>query len=344
MDLRRTQSGFLTRAASSKCNAISHPMFTISNVIQMDNRMRAIEFFAGLGGFSAAWPHVDVVAAFDIHQVAATVYAANFSHPFHVREIESIASSEVQALNANLWWMSPPCQPYTARGNQADIADPRARSLLHLIELIPECLPEFIVLENVLGFTASVALKRLLEQLHRNQYQTQTIQLCPTQMNWPNRRPRFYLIASRTRAITPWRELPQYTFRVSDFLEPTESLQAIASELQVDAQTIANQQSAMDRSDPIGEPHRPTACFASSYGRAALNSGSYLVLPGGGYRRFAPREIANLLGFPREFHWPAATPTRVLWKLFGNSLSLPAVRYLLSHLPEGPNPQLPLSR
>jgi len=319
-------------------------MFPIGNAIQIEHDLRAIEFFAGLGGFSAAWPEVTVAAAFDIHQVAASVYAANFKHPFRVREIESIASSEIQALNANLWWLSPPCQPYTARGNQADIADPRARSLLHLIELISECLPEFIVLENVLGFAESVALKRLLDQLNRCHYHSQTLQLCPTQMGWPNKRPRFYLIAGRNRGIAPWRELPQYTCRVVDFLEPAAALQPIAPELQVDASTVSNKESALDRCDPDSDPDRPTACFASSYGRALFNSGSYLTLPSGGYRRFAPREVANLLGFPPTFRWPAETPTRVLWKLLGNSLSLPAIRYLLSHLPNGPDARLPFRR
>ncbi len=311
------------------------------NAIQPEHDLRAIEFFAGLGGFSAAWPEVTVAAAFDIHQVAASIYAANFAHPFRIREIESITSSEIQDLNANLWWMSPPCQPYTARGNQADIADPRARSLLHLIDLIPDCLPQFIMLENVLGFGDSIALTRLHEQLTRCQYQTQSIQLCPTQMNWPNKRPRFYLIASRDRVLAPWRELPQYACRVADLLETPAALQTHAPELQVDAEFIANKEAALDRCDPASDPNRPTACFASSYGRALLNSGSYLALPTGGYRRFAPREVANLLGFPSAFHWPAATPTRVLWKLLGNSLSLPAIRYLLSHLPNGPDSQLP---
>ena len=51
----------------------------------------------------------------------------------------------IEALNANLWWMSPPCQPYTLRGNRRDVADPRAQSLLRMIDLIEVCRTRVLV-------------------------------------------------------------------------------------------------------------------------------------------------------------------------------------------------------
>ncbi len=298
---------------------------------------RAIEFFAGVGGFSAAWPGINTAVAIDINQGAAEVYAANHPHPFWVREIQSISRRELEDLQANLWWMSPPCQPYTYRGVRRDIADPRAQSLLHLIALMGECRPEFLVLENVVGFGESIAFERLTNQLARCSYQWKTIELCPTQMGWPNRRPRFYLLASH-RELFDWQPLPQYSLRTTDLLD-LHNPQVNTSELLMERATVAAIEEAIDRCDPRAD--RPTACFASSYGRAMLNSGSYLQLKDGRYRRFAPREVANLLGFPGSFYLPSCQSTRALWKLLGNSLSLPAVRYILSHLPGGPSPRLP---
>ena len=114
---------------------VPSPMFPKDNHVDF----RAVEFFAGVGGFATAWPEVDLAAAIDIHRGAAEVYAANYQHPFWVREIQSIAIDELIALHANLWWMSPPCQPYTLRGQRRDVADPRAQSLLRLIDLIADC-------------------------------------------------------------------------------------------------------------------------------------------------------------------------------------------------------------
>ena len=300
---------------------------------------RAVEFFAGMGGFSTAWPEVDVAVGIDIHQRAAEVYTANNSHPFWIREIESISAEELLGLRANLWWMSPPCQPYTLRGLRRDVDDPRARSLLRLMDLIGACAPEFVVIENVLGFSVSTAHALLTKQLETYGYRWQSIELCPTQMNWPNKRPRFYLMASRGADLIPWRDLPVYSCRTADLIDSEVEIQVVATELLMNAATIAEIEEAIDRCDRNSA--RATACFASSYGRALLNSGSYLQLGAGRYRRFSPREVANLLGFPPHFILPPSLRTRELWKLLGNGLSLPAVRYVLSHLPGGPLARLP---
>ena len=310
-------------------------MFPKDNAVDF----RAVEFFAGLGGFVTAWPEVDIAAAIDIHQGAAEIYSANCSHPYWVREIESITVEDLLALRANLWWMSPPCQPYTQRGQQRDVADSRARSLLRLIDLIAECEPKYLLLENVRGFSKSSALAQLTKQLARCAYRWQSIELCPTQMNWPNKRPRFYLMASRGADLIPWRDLPVYSCRTADLIDSEVEIQVVATELLMNAATIAEIEEAIDRCDRNSE--RATACFASSYGRALLNSGSYLQLGAGRYRRFSPREVANLLGFPPHFILPPSLRTRELWKLLGNGLSLPAVRYVLSHLPGGPLARLP---
>jgi DNA (cytosine-5)-methyltransferase 1 len=298
-----------------------------------------MEFFAGLGGFATAWPEVRVAAAVDIHQEAAQIYAANHPHPFWIREIESIALDELVSLKANLWWMSPPCQPYTFRGKRRDIDDPRARSLFQLISLIADCQPEYILLENVLGFAQSIAFELLTQQLGRCGYRWQALELCPTAMGWPNRRPRFYLVASRSAQVSPWRELPSYNLSTAEMVDWQGEACDAASDLHMDAATLATIEAGIDRWD--GNNERATACFGSSYGRSLLNSGSYLQLPSGGYRRFSPREVASFLGFPQRFDLRPALRTRTLWKLLGNSLSLPAVRYVLSHLPNGPSPNLP---
>jgi site-specific DNA-cytosine methylase len=70
------------------------------------------------------------------------------------------------------------------------------------------------------------------------------------------------------------------------------------------------------------------ACFASSYGKMIVRGGSYLWQDGG-YRRFSPREVANVLGFSADFILPGELSDRRLWHLLGNSLSLPAVRHLM---------------
>ena len=74
-------------------------------------------------------------------------------------DIGRLDSSTLAELNADLWLLSPACQPYTVLNpNALGALDPRAQSFLHLVtEVIPylvrrEAAPKLILVENVAGF------------------------------------------------------------------------------------------------------------------------------------------------------------------------------------------------
>ncbi len=288
--------------------------------------LRIVELFAGIGGLAAAWPEAKVLAAIDINQLAQRVYQQNFSHRYRVQEIESLSLETLRGYAADCWWMSPPCQPFTRRGRLRDLADPRCRGFTHIVEALEHCRPARLGLENVVGFENSHAHRLLLEQLERLGYQTRSRELCPSQLGWPNRRPRFYLLASQD-PVPAWRVLPQLTCSLASLIDPElvpNSTQAAEFML-----PLPEQQQYFDAMDRVTVSSPVTACFAGSYGKTILRAGSYLKC-GSGYRRFSPREVARLLGFGDTFRLDGLSH-RSAWKLLGNSLSLPCVRYVLSH-------------
>ena len=74
-------------------------------------------------------------------------------------DIGTLDADALQPLNANLWLLSPACQPYTVLNpNAKGAADPRAQSFLHLIEDVLPALagrgaaPARLLVENVAGF------------------------------------------------------------------------------------------------------------------------------------------------------------------------------------------------
>jgi site-specific DNA-cytosine methylase len=297
--------------------------------------VHVLELFAGIGGLACVWPEAAIAGAIDINRTAADVYRANFPHPYWIREIGSLTAADLDQFQANLWWLSPPCQPFSRRGSRRDISDPRTYALLRIIEFIAECRPDALALENVDGFQQSTACSLLIAQLERCGYSLNSTQLCPSQLGWPNRRPRFYLLASQ-QPLKPWAPLPRYGLQVSDVIDASTPLHG--SGMCLTAETVSRFGRALDRIDELAADTL-TACFAGSYGRTHLHAGSYLRVADG-YRRFSPREVARLLGFPDYFQL-GPTDKKTQWKLLGNSLSLPAVRYVLSHLPAGPSARLP---
>jgi site-specific DNA-cytosine methylase len=298
---------------------------------------RLVELYCGIGGGAAALAGLPEsggwrgVGAFDINAGAVAVYRHNFpGHPAEVRLVDSLPAERLAALEADLFWLSPPCQPFTRRGKERHLADPRAATLRAALRLVAACRPPFVALENVAGFETSAARDLLVGTLEAAGYgHLQERLLCPSELGWPNRRPRYYLLAGREPLLPP--ASPRREARLADLLdaEPEPGLG-------LDPGLAARYEAALDRVDPE-DPGAIASCFTAAYGKSPVRSGSYLRLPGGGLRRLAPREVLRLLGFPPEFAWPPALagPASRLaaWRLAGNSLSLPAVQAVLASLP-----------
>jgi site-specific DNA-cytosine methylase len=291
--------------------------------------LRALELYCGIGGCAAALAPAgaEVVRALDINHQALEVYRTNFPHPAEARTLESLGSEELAGWAAELWWLSPPCQPYTRRGLQRDAEDPRAASLLALLPRIAEVRPPFLGLENVPGFEGSQCHRRLRETLDGAGYTVREVLLCPTALGIPMRRRRFYLVASREGLRDP-RPPDGRRQPLAAYLDPAADRDPT---LQVPPDVLARYTGALDLVDPE-RPGAVTACFTSAYGRSPVRSGSYLQHDGT-VRRFSPGEILRLLGFPADFHFPETLPLKNRWRLAGNSLAVDAVRYVMEWLP-----------
>ncbi len=55
-----------------------------------------------------------------------------------VSNLDSLWVCVFQVEGADLWLLSPPCQPYTRTGLCLDLEDRRAQPLLHLSKLLPK--------------------------------------------------------------------------------------------------------------------------------------------------------------------------------------------------------------
>ncbi len=289
-------------------------------------KSRCIEWFCGIGAFAYAFSDsIAIAAAVDIDQDALSIYRKNFSHRAVCETIESIQAAEIEDWNADLWWMSPPCQPFTRRGKQLDDRDNRSQALLRLIELIPQIGPRAIALENVPEFQGSRTHQRLLSALQSSGYWIEETIACPTELGIPGRRRRYYAKFTCEPA-RPFADLiADYQLprrRLAEFLGDDHS-----HELRLDPGTIAKYASALDRVSP-DDPAAIAACFTSAYGTSPVRSGSYLENEAGNLRYFHPAEVAALLGFAADYRLPNDWDHRKLWSLLGNSLSIYVLRVL----------------
>ncbi|NXO21970.1 TRDMT methyltransferase, partial [Cisticola juncidis] len=142
--------------------------------------------------------YAEVVAAVDVNTLANDVYKHNFpSTPLWAKTIEGITLKEFDRLSFDMILMSPPCQPFTRIGLQGDVSDPRTKSFLYILDILPRLqkLPKYLLLENVKGFESSSARNELLQTLARCGFKYQEFLLSPTCLGIPNSRLRYFLIA-----------------------------------------------------------------------------------------------------------------------------------------------------
>ncbi|KAK9807411.1 hypothetical protein WJX73_001977 [Symbiochloris irregularis] len=168
--------------------------------------LRALEFYSGIGGMHYALQSVvsstQVAAAFEISDVANDVYELNFGFRPCQGNIQTVSAKKLDALAAQLWLLSPPCQPYTRRGLKLDAQDPRAASFLHLLSLLETMQrpPDYLLVENVVGFETSETRSIMTSKLARLDFDIEEFVLSPLQLGIPYSRPRYFCLARQHKA------------------------------------------------------------------------------------------------------------------------------------------------
>ncbi|CAM3709575.1 DNA cytosine methyltransferase [Parendozoicomonas haliclonae] len=111
--------------------------------------MRAIEMFAGIGGFRLACDElgIETVWANDIEPKASTVYRDRFGKGVH---IEGDVSQLIDQIpDHDLLTAGFPCQPFSSAGKKLGIEDVRGTLFEKIVQVIRNKKPKFFVLENV---------------------------------------------------------------------------------------------------------------------------------------------------------------------------------------------------
>ena len=112
-------------------------------------RIRAVELFAGIGGFRVACDHLGIqtVWANDIDEKAVKVYSSNFGG----REIVLGDINETKAgiPNHDILLAGFPCQPFSKAGKKKGVDDFRGTLFESIVDVLHDKNPPFFVLENV---------------------------------------------------------------------------------------------------------------------------------------------------------------------------------------------------
>lgn len=340
--------------------------------------MRAVEFYSGIGGWHHAIKElsqpIEVVGAFEINTAANLVYRHNFPlTPIYQRNIEALKVSDLSLLAADIWFLSPPCQPYTRLGYKKDLNDSRSKSFAHLLELLDKLTnqPRWIFLENVVGFESSIGRDLLVKTLSRHNYFLEEYHLNPIDFGVPNSRLRYYLVAKKSDGISidpPTNMIrtnlngedrgAPLTLCLSEFLETNLSLER---RYHLSDAVLLRYSRILDIVKPSA---RRSCCFTKAYSHYLEGTGSVLqtnselntievferlsnctteadqlaLLRSLDLRFFTPLEVARISGFKEKtFSFPSGIGEKSAYKLLGNSLNIVVIKELLAKYLETTN-------
>lgn len=272
-----------------------------------------------------------------------------------------------EKMAADVWLMSPPCQPFTRGGRQQDAKDARSTGFLYILEVLEEMKnpPKYLFLENVLNFEVSECHEHLVRVLTGRGYELEEFLVQPTDpwIGIPNARMRYYLCATIKEVPKPCSGHIYRTFE--EVLGPVPAdkrLGTIADYVTPEGDDSHYLVPLKYLTDYINYRHDITwpsssrsTTFTKAYGsKYIIGTGSFLqtknldleyrnddpeALVTLGLRFFTPMEIAKLHGLPvsqgarkRVFKFAQTTTKAQQYKLLGNSLNIKVVSTILQNM------------
>jgi DNA (cytosine-5)-methyltransferase 1 len=303
-----------------------------------------IDLFAGIGGFRIALENLGgkCVFASEWDSFAARTYEANFGDK-PAGDITKIAANDIP--DHDILTAGFPCQPFSIAGIGAYNALGKAHGFQHatqgtlffdIARIIRAKRPRAFLLENVKnllshdkGRTFYTIVQTLKGKLNYHIYP----ELIDARWFVPQHRERIYIIGFREDLDFRLSPLDKHRQpKLKDILESkVDSKYTLTDRLWKYIQNHAKKQRAKGNgfgfsiADLNGVSHTLTAQY--------YKDGSAILIPqrnSKNPRRLTPRECARLMGFPEDFKI-VVSDTKA-YKQFGNSVVVPVVEYVASHM------------
>ncbi len=272
----------------------------------LQKRIFFIDLFCGIGGFRYACNRSfeklgiegECVFSSDIDEYARESYNANFGE-YPSGDITKIDEKDIP--NHDLLLGGFPCQPFSIIGLGKGFNDTRGTLFFDIARILKEKKPKAFVLENVkrlVGHNGGKTFATIMNVLKDLGYYVDYKVLNALDCGLPQKRERVVIVGSTKPFNMKWPEKIADGKTLKDILETDVPKKYFASD------TIINKRKTMHKSDyELSVWHENKAGNISSYPYScALRAGaSYNYLLVNGERRFTPRELLRLQGFPDSF-------------------------------------------
>lgn len=170
----------------------------------LQKNIQAIDLFCGAGGSTqgATNAGINVIAGFDLWDLAIKAYKTNFPHAkTFQRDLRDFSIEELNNLSLNLGKIdlilaSPECTNHSKAKGNLERSEESKETAFEVIRFAKAIKPSWLIIENVIEFKKWFRFNDLLEDLWRLGYFVRQISVNSKDFGVPQSRERLFLLCS----------------------------------------------------------------------------------------------------------------------------------------------------
>jgi DNA (cytosine-5)-methyltransferase 1 len=285
------------------------------------------------GNFEFLGKHFDalpfeVIYAADNDSYATAIYNNNFKHKCEIKDVRDIIPSEIPDHDILLGGF--PCQSFSISAQnppRLGYKDDRGKLFFEMVNVLKEKQPRFFIGENVKGLLSAnkgKAFPMIVNEFKNAGYHIHYKLLNASEFGVPQKRERVFIVG--------FREFEDYlNFRFPQPITLNDSKvklkQVIDSQADKDDKWFFSQR-AVDgmlrvrekmNKGRVQDLEQPCNTISSHLAKVSLNGTDPVLMVDGKYRRFTPREAANIQSFPESFKLDIVSENRQ-YRAIGNAV------------------------
>ena len=265
-----------------------------------------------LGGFDFlgevyAKNPMEIVYANDIEESACRIFEENFGVVPDRRDIRTVPASEIPEIDVLTGGF--PCQSFSIvaqNPKRLGYKDERGMLFFEMCRILREKQPKCFIAENVKGLLSAnkgEAFPLIISEFEKSGYQVTHQLINAAAFGVPQKRERVIIVGIRNdlgfKYTFPDAPLSEENYAVlGNIVEKTVDEKYFFSERAVQGMRAAKRDMNKGRAQDL---NKPCNTVGSHLAKVSLNSTDPVLLDGGRYRRFTPREVARIQSFPESF-------------------------------------------
>jgi DNA (cytosine-5)-methyltransferase 1 len=275
------------------------------------NKLTFMDFFSGIGGFRIGLERAgfECVGYCDNDEYANKLYRNYFNTEKEslYNDITTINTSELPDFD--IFCGGFPCQSFSIvaqNPKRLGYKDERGMLFFEMCRILREKQPKCFIAENVKGLLSAnkgEAFPLIISEFEKSGYQVTHKLINAAAFGVPQKRERVIIVGIRNDLGF------KYKFPDDVFVEDEYAVLGSVVENRVDEKYFFSEKAvqgmrAAKRDMNKGRAqdlNKPCNTVGSHLAKVSLNSTDPVLLDGGRYRRFTPREVARIQSFPESF-------------------------------------------